>query len=40
MATDGKITLAVLAGDGIGPEITEATVRSKPLPLAAASILP
>jgi 3-isopropylmalate dehydrogenase len=27
MATDGKISLAVLAGDGIGPEITEATVR-------------
>src|SRR5271157_1595147 len=26
MATDGKISLAVLAGDGIGPEITEATV--------------
>ena len=27
MTTDGKISLAVLAGDGIGPEITEATVR-------------
>ena len=27
MATDGKISLAVLAGDGIGPEITAATVR-------------
>ena len=27
MATDGKISLTVLAGDGIGPEITEATVR-------------
>jgi 3-isopropylmalate dehydrogenase len=27
MATDGKISLAVLAGDGIGPEITDATVR-------------
>jgi isocitrate/isopropylmalate dehydrogenase len=27
MATDGKISLVVLPGDGIGPEITEATVR-------------
>jgi isocitrate dehydrogenase len=28
MATEGnKISLAVLAGDGIGPEITAATVR-------------
>jgi 3-isopropylmalate dehydrogenase len=27
MATDGKISLVVLAGDSIGPEITEATVR-------------
>jgi isocitrate/isopropylmalate dehydrogenase len=27
MTTDGKISLAVLAGDGIGPEITAATVR-------------
>ena len=27
MAPDSKISLAVLAGDGIGPEITEATVR-------------
>jgi 3-isopropylmalate dehydrogenase len=27
MAKDDKISLAVLAGDGIGPEITEATVR-------------
>jgi hypothetical protein len=27
MTTDGKISLAVLAGDGIGPEITDATVR-------------
>jgi 3-isopropylmalate dehydrogenase len=27
VATDGKIGLAVLAGDRIGPEITDATVR-------------
>ena len=27
MTTDGRISLAVLAGDGIGPEITDATVR-------------
>jgi 3-isopropylmalate dehydrogenase len=27
MTTDGKISLAMLAGDGIGPEITAATVR-------------
>ena len=27
MAADGKISLAALAGDGIGPEITGATVR-------------
>jgi isocitrate/isopropylmalate dehydrogenase len=27
MMIDGKISLAVLAGDGIGPEITDATVR-------------
>jgi 3-isopropylmalate dehydrogenase len=27
MTTDGKISLAVLAGDGIGSEITDATVR-------------
>jgi len=41
MTTDGKISLAVLAGDRIGPVITEATVRSfKPLPLAALSMLP
>ena len=26
MTTDGKISLAVLAGDGIGPEITDATI--------------
>jgi isocitrate/isopropylmalate dehydrogenase len=26
MAPDGKISVAVLAGDGIGPEITESTV--------------
>jgi len=41
MTTDGEINLAVLAGDGIGPEITEATSAcSRPPPLAAASILP
>ena len=27
MTTDGEINLAVLAGDGIGPEITAATIR-------------
>jgi len=27
MTTDSKISLAVRVGDGIGPEITEATVR-------------
>jgi len=41
MTTDGKTSLAVLAGDGIGPEITAArSAWWRPPPLAPASILP
>jgi isocitrate/isopropylmalate dehydrogenase len=40
MTTDRKISLAVLAGDGIGPEITDATVRVLRAGVATASMSP